>query len=55
MRGGDNLWLGDGVEFLIDRDRHYTMKFLPGDFAYHINIFNTVFDDCGIPSGGPEP
>jgi hexosaminidase len=54
-RDGDNLWLDDGVEFLIDPQRHRTKEFLPDDFAYHINILNAVFDDRGTPSGKPDP
>jgi len=52
---GDKLWLDDGVEFLIDPDRHRTKEYLPDDFAYHINILNVVFDDRGTSSGEPDP
>jgi Carbohydrate family 9 binding domain-like len=54
-RDGEDLWLDDGVEFLFDPHRHRTKEFLPDDFAYHINILNTVFDDRGSPSGKPDP
>jgi hypothetical protein len=46
-RDGDKLWEDDGVEFLIDALSHRTKEFLPDDFSYHINIFNTVYDDPG--------
>lgn len=52
---GDKLWEDDGVEFLIDPRRDRTKKYLPDDFAYHINILNVVFDDRGTPSGQPDP
>jgi len=51
---GDKLWEDDGVEFLIDAQRHRTKEFLPDDFAYHINILNAVYDDRGTPSGQPD-
>ena len=54
-RDGDKLWEDDGVEFLIDAGHDRTTKYLPDDFAYHINILNTVFDDRGMPSGNPDP
>jgi len=52
---GDKLWFDDGVEFLIDPGHHRTKEYLPDDFAYHINILNTVFDDRGTAAGQPDP
>ena len=54
-RDGDKLWMDDGIEFLIDAGRHRSKGFLPDDFAYHINILNTVYDDRGTPAGQPDP
>ena len=54
-RDGYNLWLDDGVEFLIDSHPHRTKEFLSDNFAYHINTLNTVFDDRETPSGSPDP
>lgn len=54
-RDGDKLWEDDGVEFLIDPQRHYSKRFLPDDFSYHINILNAVYDDRGTRSGEPDP
>ena len=51
---GDRLWFDDGVEFLIDAHRDRGTAYLPDDFAYHINILNTVFDDRGTPQGLPD-
>ena len=51
---GDKLWEDDGIEFLIDANRHRTKEYLPDDFAYHINILNAVYDDRGTPSGRPN-
>jgi hexosaminidase len=51
---GDKLWEDDGIEFLIDAKRHRTREYLPDDFAYHINIFNAVYDDRGTPAGQPD-
>ena len=51
---GDRLWWDDGVEFLIDADRHCGKEFLPDDFCYHVNILNVVCDDRGTPEGNPD-
>ncbi len=51
---GDRLWFDDGIEFLIDAHRDRGTAYLPDDFAYHINIRNTVFDDRGTPQGQPD-
>jgi hypothetical protein len=53
-RDGEKLWEDDGVEFLIDPQRHRSKEFLPDDFSYHINILNAVYDDRGTPSGQPD-
>lgn len=53
QHGGDNLWLDDGVEFLIDSQLRRSKKFLAGDFSYHINILNAVYDDHGTLAGEP--
>jgi len=52
---GDKLWEDDGVEFLIDAQHDRANRFLPDDFAYHINILNVVYDDRGTASGEPDP
>ncbi|MFZ1083030.1 MAG: sugar-binding protein [Candidatus Kryptoniota bacterium] len=44
---GDNLWLDDGIEFLIDAKNDGGDLFMPDDIAYHINILNAVYDDRG--------
>ncbi len=49
------VWLDDGIEFLIDPQRHRTKQFLPDDFSYHINILNVVYDDRGTSSGEADP
>ncbi len=54
-RDGDNLWMDDGAEFLIDPGRHRTKQFLADDICYHINILNAVYDDRGTASGEPDP
>jgi hypothetical protein len=51
---GEGLWLDDGVEILLDPLRHRTKQYLPDDFAYHINILNTVYDDRGTEAGEPD-
>lgn len=51
---GDKLWEDDGIEFLIDPQRHRTKQFLPDDFSYHINILNVSYDDRGTPRGEPD-
>jgi hypothetical protein len=51
---GDRLWEDDSVEFLIDAHHDRASQFLPGDFAYHTNILNVVYDDRGTPSGQPD-
>lgn len=51
---GHELWLDDGIEFLIDARRDRTKQFLPDDFSYHINILNVVYDDRGTLSGEPD-
>lgn len=51
---GDKLWEDDGIEFLIDAERHRTKEFLPDDFSYHINILNAVYDDRGTAAGQPD-
>ena len=51
---GDKLWWDDGVEFLIDAQRHGTKEYLPDDFCYHINILNAVYEDRGTASGEPD-
>ena len=51
---GDKLWEDDGIEFLIDAQRHRTKQFLPDDFSYHINILNAVYDDRGTAAGDPD-
>ena len=50
-RDGVDLYLDDGIEFLIDPNLDRTRAYLPDDICIHVNLLGSVLDDRGTPDG----